>query len=59
MKDKSLIIPVLFIIFNRPDLSQMVFNEIKKAKPAQLFVSADGPRKSHPEDMENVNCPGK
>lgn len=38
--------PVLFLIFNRPDLTVHSFNEIKKAKPEQLFIAADGPRKS-------------
>lgn len=36
--------PLLFIIFNRPDTTQRVFDQIKKAKPARLYVAADGPR---------------
>ncbi len=36
--------PVLFIIFNRPDLVNRVFNQIRKAQPMQLFIHADGPR---------------
>jgi hypothetical protein len=42
--------PVLFLIFNRPDTTQIVFNEIRKAEPKQLFIAADGPRKDHPEE---------
>lgn len=38
--------PVLFLIFNRPDTTQLVFNEIKKIKPSILFIAADGPRNS-------------
>lgn len=45
--------PVLFLIFNRPDTTQLVFNEIRKARPRQLFVAADGPRKDCPDDHEN------
>jgi hypothetical protein len=41
--------PILFLIFNRPDTTQQVFDEIKKAKPSKLYVAADGPRKN----MEN------
>ncbi|MDO9231860.1 MAG: acyltransferase [bacterium] len=37
--------PILFIIFNRPDTTKRVFDEIKKAKPSKLYVAADGPRK--------------
>jgi hypothetical protein len=44
--------PVLFIIFNRPDLTQRVFNEIKNAKPNKLYVSADGPRSNVSSDIE-------
>jgi hypothetical protein len=36
--------PVLFIIFNRPETTLPVFEAIRKAKPKQLFVAADGPR---------------
>lgn len=36
--------PILFIIFNRPDTTRQVFEAIRKARPAQLFISADGPR---------------
>jgi len=42
--------PVAFIIFNRPDLTQMVFESIARAKPEKLFVVADGPR--FPEEAE-------
>jgi len=42
--------PVLFLIFNRPDTTQQVFNEIRKAKPKDLFVAADGPREGNPLD---------
>ncbi len=36
--------PVLFVIFRRPDVTRQVFEAIRKAKPKQLFVCADGPR---------------
>jgi hypothetical protein len=36
--------PILFIIFNRPDTTLRVFNEIKKIKPSRLYIVADGPR---------------
>ncbi len=37
-------IPVLFIIFNRPETTRNVFDVIKKIKPEKLFIAADGPR---------------
>lgn len=39
-------VPILFIIFNRPEITQRVFNEIKKQRPEKLYVAADGPRVS-------------
>ena len=57
MKDKfvppgPLTTPVLFLIFNRPDTTQKVFNAIKQAKPKQLFVAADGPREAKEGEKE-------
>jgi hypothetical protein len=40
----SLSTPVAFIIFNRPDTTDRVFQAIRQAQPQQLLVIADGPR---------------
>jgi len=37
---------VLFLIFNRPDTTQQVFEKIREARPPRLYVAADGPRKN-------------
>ena len=47
--------PILFIIFNRPDVTGLVFDEIKKVQPKQLFIAADGPRPNRPADIELCN----
>jgi hypothetical protein len=44
--------PVLFLIFNRPDLTQLVFESIRNAAPKQLFIAADGPRPDISQDKE-------
>lgn len=44
--------PILFLIFNRPDTTQAVFDQIKRLKPKYLFVAADGPRESVKGDKE-------
>ena len=36
--------PILFLIFNRPDKTAVVFESIRKVKPSRLYVAADGPR---------------
>jgi len=41
--------PVLFLIFNRPNVTTHVFEEIKKQKPKHLYVAGDGPRNKQEE----------
>lgn len=45
---------VLFLVFNRPDTTQKVFEAIRDAKPSRLYVAGDGPRDSRPTDIELV-----
>jgi len=44
--------PVLFMIFNRPDTTQIVFDRIKQIKPKYLYVAADGPRPDRPDEAK-------
>jgi len=46
--------PVVFIVFNRPEMTRKVFERIRQARPSQLLVVADGPRPEFPDDV--VNC---
>ena len=45
---------VLFVIFNRPDTTFEVFEQIRNAQPARLYISGDGPRAHKPG--EDVLC---
>jgi hypothetical protein len=45
-------IPVLLTVFNRPDKIITVMENLRQIKPNRLFVSADGPRPDHPQDVE-------
>lgn len=45
--------PVAFIIFNRPDLTRIVFESIRKVQPKKLLVIADGAR--FPEEETKCN----
>jgi hypothetical protein len=38
--------PILFLIFNRPDTTQQVFDSIREQQPARLYVAADAPRRN-------------
>jgi hypothetical protein len=53
MNNNQMQTPIAFILFNRPEKTRQSFEQIAKAKPAQLFLIADGPRPNHPTDAEN------
>ena len=40
--------PILFLVFNRPELTKRVFEQIRKIQPAFLYIAADGPRPNKP-----------
>ena len=37
-------IPVVFIVYNRPELTKITFKKIKIHKPKKLFIICDGPK---------------
>jgi hypothetical protein len=39
-------VPILFIVFNRPDTTERVFKAIAMAKPVKLYIAADGAREN-------------
>ncbi len=45
-------IPILFIVFNRPDTTAIVFQRIREIRPVKLFVAADGPRPTKEGETE-------
>ncbi|MBE8723932.1 nucleotide-diphospho-sugar transferase [Flavobacterium hungaricum] len=47
--------PLLFLIFNRPDVTALVFEEIRKCRPSKLYVAADGPRTNKENEAELCN----
>ena len=50
MSSEPFATPILLLIFNRPDKTRQVFEEIRRCRPTQLFVAGDGPRPSKPAD---------
>lgn len=46
-------IPILFLVFNRPNLTNRVFETIKSIKPKNLYIVADGPRNSNEAILTN------
>jgi hypothetical protein len=45
--------PILFIVFNRPDTTIKVFDSIRRAKPAKIYIAGDAPRPDNNEDKKN------
>jgi hypothetical protein len=56
MPHPQLTTPVAFMIFNRPDTTERVFNEIAKAKPTKLLVVGDGARIGRQGEAEKVGA---
>jgi hypothetical protein len=46
---------VLFLVFNRPDLTAQVFETIRKAKPPRLYIAADGARPDREGEANRVD----
>jgi hypothetical protein len=40
----NIIVPIVFIIYKRPEQTMRVFQAIREAKPTKLYVIADGPK---------------
>ena len=47
---------ILFLVYNRLDTTQQVFQAIRKAKPARLYVASDGARISCQDDDKKVQA---
>ncbi len=48
--------PVAFFVFNRPETTAIVFEEIRKARPPRLMVVADGPRPNRIGEAEKCKA---
>jgi glycosyltransferase involved in cell wall biosynthesis len=48
--DYSVRSPVCMLVFNRPTHTARVFAAVRRARPAQLLLVADGPRPARPND---------
>jgi len=46
-------VPVLYLVFNRPDHTRETFKALSKIKPAFLFIAADGPREGNERDVQS------
>lgn len=51
---RELSTPVVLIIFNRPKTTQLVFEEIARAKPTTLYIVSDGPRANRADEKKLV-----
>ncbi|WP_438481988.1 glycosyltransferase family 2 protein [Oleiharenicola lentus] len=43
--------PVIYIFFNRPEVTQRTFRALRRQRPARLHLIADGPRAAKPDDI--------
>ena len=54
MIDYKVKAPVAIVVFNRPDCTQKVFEQVRSVKPSKLYIIGDGPRKLNRDD--EINC---
>jgi hypothetical protein len=47
--------PILFLNFNRPDLTARVFERIRSVQPSRLYIAMDGPRKNSQADAQKCS----
>lgn len=47
--------PILFMVFNRPEKTARVWEQLRLVKPRKLYISADGPRSKRLEDVKKVS----
>lgn len=45
--------PILFITFNRPEITRKTFDVIRNLKPTKLYLVSDGPRNQSEADLVN------
>ena len=48
-------VPLLFLVFNRPDTTRRVYDVIRTAQPQRLYIAADGPRSNRVGESDLVN----
>ncbi|HZX57270.1 MAG TPA: nucleotide-diphospho-sugar transferase [Mucilaginibacter sp.] len=46
-------VPILFVVFNRPATTKIVFEAIRQIAPRKLYIAADGPRHGVLADIGN------
>jgi hypothetical protein len=44
--------PVLLLVFNRPAIVRAMLSALRGQRPDRVYVAADGPRATHPADVE-------
>ena len=45
---------IVYIAYNRPELTKLTFQIIKKYKPREIFLILDGPKKN--DLLDQINC---
>lgn len=51
VSENALRTPVVLIVFNRAAVTRRTVEAVRRANPSRVFLVADGPRATHPEDV--------
>src|SRR5690348_9486767 len=47
-------VALLYLVFNRPDLTRRTFQFIRDSRIARLYIAADGARANRPGELQKV-----
>ena len=47
-------VAVLLLFFTRTEITKRTFEQIRKARPARLYLYQDGPRQGREDDVRNI-----
>ena len=56
MHEQSLKTAILFLVFNRPDMTRKSFEAIRQARPERLYIGADGARRERQGEQAKVDA---
>jgi len=45
-------VPVLLLVYNRPETTRRAIDHLARVKPKQLFIAADGPKPSREDETK-------
>lgn len=52
LESKKFNTPILFLVYNRPDVTKKILHIITQIRPSKLYIAADGPK----NELDKIKC---